>query len=70
MKSTQLDKTAMVIQKLLNTIDNLQRGHFKIVIVDDGTERDVTKENIKSLSIMVNMLQSVLDEETKKYLNA
>jgi hypothetical protein len=30
-------------------IENLQAGSFRIVICDDGAERDVTAENIENL---------------------
>ena len=36
-------------QSIQNIIDNLSAGAFKVMICDDGTERDITAETIDNL---------------------
>lgn len=69
MKTSQIDRIVLVNQKVLNMIDNLERGEFKIIMIDEGQEVDVTKDNIKTLARITNELQSVLNIEVQKYLN-
>lgn len=35
-------------------IANLEAGAFKVIICDDGKERDVTAENIENLKALLN----------------
>lgn len=40
-------------QAIRNIIENLQAGAFKVVICDDGPERDITAETIANLKRIV-----------------
>lgn len=67
MNTKQIGDIAIVINRLMAITQNLESGNFKIVICDDGAERDVTKDNIKTIAALKNRLQAVLDEHNKKY---
>ena len=58
--TTKLDNLVLVNQKIMNMIDNLQRGNFQIIMLDDGQPKDVTADNIKSLQMIEHMLESVI----------
>ena len=62
MNNQQHDKLAIVNNKVAEMIDNLQRGNFKIVICDDGKERDVTTDNVKTFQYIQHLLESVISQ--------
>lgn len=52
-----LDEIAFVKDRLSNIIGNLNDGKFGIVILDDGAPRDVTKDNVCNLTLLINRLE-------------